>query len=273
MLRYPTRHIRWKIIAPYAVLSLILAVAGTVLVTKLVVGSLEERFNNQLAEAARVTADAFVRRERKHLEVVRGIAFTEGVPEAVAERNEFALADIANPIGANAQAERIEVLDATGERIFGSQYVDDGATAYRVLDDDAADRPQWEIVQNVLQGRDDELGDKFAQIVETDDGYVLYTAGPIRVNGEIVGAVLVGSSLQSFLPAAKLEALADITVYTFDGTPLASTFADIDNTDDADLRPATAAVRRHSYRDRRPRAQGPVRPRLRPLVRRRRHPR
>jgi putative nucleotidyltransferase with HDIG domain len=54
--------------------------------------------------------------------------------------------------------------------------------------------------------------------------------------------VLVGSSLKSFLPAAKLEALADITVYTFDGTPLASTFADIDNTDDAELRPATAAV-------------------------------
>ena len=78
VLRYPARHIRWKIIAPYAVLSLILAIAGTVLVTKLVVGSLEERFNNQLAEAARVTADSFVRRERQHLEVVRGIAFTEG---------------------------------------------------------------------------------------------------------------------------------------------------------------------------------------------------
>ncbi len=251
--RYPFRHIRWKIIAPYAVLSLIIAVAGTFLVTRLVVGSLEERFNNQLAEAARVTADSFVRRERAHLEVVRGVAFTEGVPQAVEDGNEIALAEIANPIGVNNGAERIEILDASGDRIFGSQLAPNSRTEYQALDDDATDRPTWAIVESVLEGREDGLGDKFAQIVQTDDGYVLYTAGPIKSGDSLVGAVLVGSKLSSFLPAAKLEALADITVYDFDGAPLSTTFAESGG-DDADLTPADeafaadspdAAVREH----------------------------
>jgi len=56
-LSYPAHHIRWKIIAPYVVLAALMAVTGTYLVTRLVTGSLEERFNNQLAEAARVTSD------------------------------------------------------------------------------------------------------------------------------------------------------------------------------------------------------------------------
>jgi hypothetical protein len=60
---WPTK-IRWKIVAPYVVLTLIVAAAGTFLATRLVTGSLADRFHNQLAEAARVASDAVVRRER-----------------------------------------------------------------------------------------------------------------------------------------------------------------------------------------------------------------
>ena len=239
--RYPGQHIRWKIIAPYIVLSALIAVSGTYLVTRLVVGSLEERFNNRLAEAARVTADSIVRRERAHLEVVRGVAFTEGVADATVQGNDLALADLANPIAANARAERVEVLDAIGERVYGAQLQSDGGT-YSSLKDNATTRSSWTIVQRVIASEQDPLGDKFAQIVETEDGYFLYTAGPIRREGTVVGVVLVGSSLQSFLPTAKNEALADVTVYAFDGTPVGSTFADIDNREEADLRPASEAL-------------------------------
>jgi putative nucleotidyltransferase with HDIG domain len=242
LLRYPARHLRWKIIAPYIVLSALIAAGGTYLVTRLVVGSLEERFNNQLAEAARVTADSFVRRERSHLEVVRGVAFTEGVADATAEGNDLALAALANPIAANAGAERVEVLNASGERVYGAQLQSDGGGTYSSLQDDATTRASWPMVQQVLSGGQDALGDKFAQIVQTEDGFFLYTAGPIRRDSAVVGVVLVGSSLQSFLPSAKNEALADVTVYGFDGTPIGSTFTDISNHDEADLTPASEAL-------------------------------
>ena len=61
ILAWPRRYIRWKIILPYVFLSALLAVIATYLVTRLVTGSLTERFDNQLAEAGRVTADAVVR--------------------------------------------------------------------------------------------------------------------------------------------------------------------------------------------------------------------
>ena len=48
---WPLRHVGMKIIAPYALLTVVLAIAGTFLVTQLVAGSLRERFDNQLAEA------------------------------------------------------------------------------------------------------------------------------------------------------------------------------------------------------------------------------
>lgn len=237
-LRAPARHIRWKIIAPYAVLTLVLAVAGTYIATRMVTGSLEERFENQLAEAARVTSDSVVRRERQHLELVRGIAFTQGVPAAINDQNARAVERLVEPLAANSGAEIYEVLNAEGRRVSGGRLADQEELTYTLLAD-GTDRSSWSIVQSVLAGELDEDGDKFAQIVETGRGYALYTAGPVYDGNEIVGVALVGSYLESFLPAAKSEALADITVYDFDGAPLATTFAaEAGSADEeADLKP------------------------------------
>ena len=118
---YPASRIRWKIVVPFAVLTLGVATFGTYVATQLVTGSLEERFDNQLAEAARVTSDAVVRRERQHLSLVRSIAFTEGVEERLAEGDETGLRGLIEPLAANAQAEVVEVLDSSGESIISSR--------------------------------------------------------------------------------------------------------------------------------------------------------
>jgi len=80
-------------------------------------------------------------------------------------------------------------------------------------------------VRRVLQGDSDEQGDKFAQIVETSQGLVLWTAGPVLDDGSLAGVVLVGTPLESFVNETKVEGLADLTVYDFEGNPLATTFA------------------------------------------------
>ena len=224
-LSYPARHIRWKIIAPYAILTIVLAAAGTYIATSLVSGSLEERFENQLAESARVTSDSVVRRERAHLELVRAASFTNGVAEAAADGDDDALSSLLEPLAANAGAELIEVVDLDGRRVFGAHLVDAGTRTYEAIEDET-DRGSWAVVSSVLAGREDALGDKFAQIVETAYGYAFYSAGPVYEGDELVGAVLVGSRLASFLPAIKGEALADVTFYDFDGSLLATTFAD-----------------------------------------------
>src|SRR3989304_9126129 len=50
LLSWPAQHIRWKIVLPYAFLTVLLAAAGGYLATPEVTGSLTERFDNQLAE-------------------------------------------------------------------------------------------------------------------------------------------------------------------------------------------------------------------------------
>ena len=233
---WPLRHIRWKIVLPYAILTVVLAAVGSYAATSVVTGSLSERFDNQMAEAGRVTADAVVRKEREHLETVRAVAFTEGVSDAIDAADKAKLEDLVAPIAGNSAVERLEVLDGEGQRLKTLWLADEETLLYEELSD--GDNPAtWPLVQKVLSGEVDELGDKYAQIVQTSEGFVLYTAGPILGDGEVVGVVLVGTPLDSFVTATKAEALADITVYDFAGNPLASTFARPDDasTDEARL--------------------------------------
>src|SRR2546426_2266380 len=223
VLSWPFRHIRWKIVLPYAFLTVVIAVIGSYLATKAVTDSLQERFENQLAEAGRVTSDKVVRKEKEHLETVRAVAFTDGVANAVQTGDRGALMSLVQPIATNAAVERLEVLDAQGNRVTALRLANASSLTYEQVSD--TDLPaSWPLVQRVLQGQSDERGDKFAQIIETSSGYVLWTAGPIVTDSGRAGVVLVGTTLETFVRQSKAEALADVTVYDFTGNPLTSTF-------------------------------------------------
>ena len=236
VLTWPFRHVRWKIVLPYALLTVGLAVAGSFIATRLVTGSLSDRFDNQLAEAGRVVSDSVVRKERTHLSVVRTVSYTEGLPEAVAAKDAGAVSRLVSPVAGNAKVERIQVLGGDGGRLVTMALSDTESLTYTELAD--ADNPgAWPLAEKVLAGETDGLGDKYAQIVQTTglDGereFVFYTAGPVTRGGEIVGAVLVGTTLESFVIQAKTEALADVTLYDFDGNPLVSTYVRPDDGSD-----------------------------------------
>ncbi|HZP26802.1 MAG TPA: HD domain-containing phosphohydrolase [Dehalococcoidia bacterium] len=220
---------RWKIVLPYAFLTLILAISGGYLVTRLVTGPLSERFDNQLAEAGQTTSDALVRKEREHLQVLRSVTFTTGVPEGVQARNGGAVEDLVKPLAANQGTERLELLDTNGQRLTAIALNSQQGFRYEDLAD--GDNPAtWPLVQKVLARESDSLGDKFSQIVQTKEGFVLYTAGPVLSGDRFVGVALVGTTLNTFVAQARTQALADVTVYDFSGLPLASSFPQPDGT-------------------------------------------
>ncbi len=225
LLTWPFRHIRWKIILPYAVLTALLAAVGSYLAADLVTGSLSERFDNQLVESARVTGDAVVQKERFHLEGVRTVSFTDGVAEAATAGDVAGLQGLVEPIAANKSIERVEVVGSDGSRLLALRLTNPGALEYSVLDD--SDAPaEWPLVQDVLNGETDGFGDKGAQIVSTSEGLVLYTAGPIYDGDQLAGVALVGTSVDSLVNEIKTQALADVTLYDFRGAALESTFAE-----------------------------------------------
>ena len=111
-LRLPPRfrphfNLQSILIVPYAVLTLVTATIGIYVVIQLVTSSFRERFANQITEASRVAADGIVRRERIHLEDLRLMAFTEGVPQAFSGRDVQTLQTLLGPV---AQNNNIEVV-------------------------------------------------------------------------------------------------------------------------------------------------------------------
>jgi putative nucleotidyltransferase with HDIG domain len=223
-LTWPLRHVRWKIVVPYAFLTVVLAIAGSYIATQIVTGSLEERFDNQLTEAARVVSDDVVHKERQHLEIVRAASFTEGVDAAVLDGDTSALEGLLLPIVTNSAVERLEILDASGERLKTFHLADPVELTYEEIQD-RDDPASWQIVQSTLTGEVDEVGDKYAQIIETPSGFYLYTSGAVAVGDDIAGAVLVATRLDTLAAEMKEDALANVTLYDFNGLPLASTFS------------------------------------------------
>ena len=213
--------LRAKLIVPYVLLTLSVAMVGVFVVTRLVTSSFRERFVNQLFEASRVVADGIVRRERDHLEDLRLMAFMEGVPEAVMARDADSLQSMLWPIVLNNQIEVVTVIDLEGREIM--TLASEPSTG-QYLVSRGGDFSQFEMVMRILGGELDEFGDKFADVLLTTHGPYLFTDAPIRNDaGQMAGLLMVGTRLETLLGELKTQALCDITILDLNGKYVAST--------------------------------------------------
>src|SRR5512138_3917166 len=110
--------IRFKVILPYLLLTLIVAVTGAYVVTRLVSSSLSERLSNQLLEAGRVVSDTMARQEIKHLEAARIVAFTRGLGEALSTRDAEQVAVLAVPATGGLNVESLMIFDPEGRELL-----------------------------------------------------------------------------------------------------------------------------------------------------------
>lgn len=213
--------LRLKIIFPYLLLALAIAVVAVYLVNRLVLDTIAERFTNQLIEDGKLTADQLVYEENRLLETLRLVARTQGMPAALRAADAEQLRTLVLPIAINFQEEAVDILDTTGKSILSlrhapGQPVED----YAFAQGDPA-LAQGEFVQNVLAGRTDAQGDKYAGLVQTEGSTYFYVAGPIVDEaGQLVGVALVGKSLASLASQIRQETLAHITFFDIAGQPL-----------------------------------------------------
>lgn len=224
-LHYFSSSIRNKIIIPYALLTLMLAVLGVFIVTRLVAGSFEERLKNQLVEAGRVVSDEVVNRERNRLEIQRAVANTEGVAEALVNRNFAGLDDLISPLIANYKdIDSVVLLDTQGKEVLRLQREDNAPNvAAQTYRGSGADFSVWLPVKRVLTNDND--GAKEVQIAldSTSDELIIYTIGSIQNSNGIIGAALVGTYLTKEIEAIQNLALADITLFDEIGEVIYST--------------------------------------------------
>jgi two-component system NtrC family sensor kinase len=225
--RLPTRwrpklaRLRTKLIVPYVLLTMALAMVGTFVVTLLVTSSVRERFVNQLLEASRVGADGLVRQERAHLENLRLMTFTQGVPQALASHDASALRDLLLPLALNNKIEVFSALDVQGREIITLAR---GPEDNHYLRSEGTDFSGYPLVADILQARPDEVGDKFIALLATAHGPFLFTSAPARdANGQLVGVMMIGTSLNAILTDLKTQALADVFILDSSGKLLATT--------------------------------------------------
>lgn len=230
--------IRIKITIPYLILSIILAAAAAYIITQLIVENVEERFNKQLYEAGKISSELSVSYESQLLETERLLANAEGVATAIQTNNPDTLRSLALGIVANDQQEAVEFFDLHGNHILSIHHRSGGNPEdYYFSSGGRTALSELDIVQLVLAEESDERGNKFADLVETDLGEVLYVSGPIYdTQGNLGGVVLVGRTLTKLSMDMRAKTFAQITFYDHTGHVIYSTLPS-----PVDIAPETAA--------------------------------
>lgn len=237
-------RLRFKVIAPYLALALLLAIVGTFLFARIFAERLHERLLNQLWQAGHYATDEVVYVERELLTSLRAIARTQGVADAVVDQDRADLYDLVYPIAANAELDFVEITTLDGQGLLSlHRYVPlEGGARY--TDTAGLSVYDWDLVSYVAAGRIDDIGDKFAGLTQPPWGWSFYISGPIkRRDGETVGAVLVGMSLPRLVHrmagrpllspvsrVTRLPAFRQVTVYDAQGSVMATTFDEVATT-------------------------------------------
>ena len=228
--------LRGQLIIPYVLLTLVTAMVGTYVVTRLVTSSVRERFVNQMYEASRVAADGVVRRERSQLRVLRLVTFTAGMPEALQRREVNPLVALIQPVVVNESAEVVIAVGTDGREIAGLIQPPGESVYSLTTGSDFSGEP---VVQQILSGSADARGDKYVDVIVTAYGTYLFTSAPVYAeDGRLTGAVLVGSHIDRLVADLKAESLADIVLQTADGSLLTTTVVEPDEGYSALLLPA-----------------------------------
>jgi len=221
---YFNSHIRFKIILPFAFLTLI---TGIYLTTQLIAGSLEERFTRQLLDTGIAAEKGLFQREQLHLQALRSIAFTEGIDQAILSGNQDRLRSLLFPLVANYGVDRVDIVSSDGVHLLGihrppgTDTVEDYITSGG---DNVVEWSAWPVVQKVQSEVVDSQGDKYVVLTSIDGNQLLLTAGPIKSGEEVIGVILVSSYTYDLLRSLAQATFADVSVYNLEGRLVDTTF-------------------------------------------------
>lgn len=209
----------WKLLLPSLVLTLVLGVAGTFVAVRFLSKDAQADLDQQLTRAA-VTVEISIADETSYLlEATRVYSHTQGVPAALAQRS---LDDLAAPLAGVAairgRADLFVVTDAAGTGLVELRRSVAGEIS-------RGEGTQWEgvaLVDRVLGGQVDNVGDETAGLFRDGATEMLVVAAPVLDDATPQGAAIVGMSLANLVSRASSEVGAPVAFYGGDGSLLAT---------------------------------------------------
>jgi signal transduction histidine kinase len=212
--------IRFKVILPYLLLTLIVAVTGAYVVTRLVSSSLSERLSNQLLEAGHVVSDMMARQEIKHLEAARIVAYTRGLGEALQAGEVDQVTILAKPAAGGLNVESLIVVNTQGNESLHLIKQSNNTIMDVTQPGHAINLP---IVKSILtENNANSLPQRELALDPVDGRYYYFTTIPVVTKNQVVGAVVVGTSLNTLLTFLESASLADVIIYGKNGQAIAS---------------------------------------------------
>jgi diguanylate cyclase (GGDEF)-like protein len=224
-LTMPTLKIRTQIILPFLLLMLILGVIGSYLTTSLVATSLENRIADQLVHSEDAALDAAVKLQGRQVAAIRLIVNTEGIDQAVRAGDAAALRRLLVPLEVNNRLGTVMIFDARGKTILEISQPDATNPAGLVFGS-GTDLSSEPVVQPVLRGQYDSLGDKFIGYIGTPPAG-LAAAGPVLLGDSVVGGVLVQTPLAGVLNEMQAKSQAEVALLDAGGRLVGSTLPGI----------------------------------------------
>jgi len=213
--------IRFKVILPYLLLTLLVAVTGAYVVTRLVANSLEERLANQLLEAGRVVSDSMARQEIDQVQSARVVAFTRGLGEALRDGDEEQIILLAKPAAGGLNIESLILFDGQGREALHVLKQSNGT----ILDvSQRGEKTSLSFVNELLaENNPGSLPKRILEKDPVDNRPYYFTSIPVTFDDQVVGVVVVGTSLNTLVPQLEATSSSDVIFYNSDGEATAST--------------------------------------------------
>lgn len=225
-LHFNRLSIRAKLTLPYVLLSLLIALGGGLIVTRLMLESVEQRFTNQLLESRKLASELMVHEEDRLLETLRLLIYTDGVPSAMLRRDQDKILELVYPATFNAGEDAVIVLDKFGI-VIASMIRIENTNEYELthIKEKLSARP---FVARLVRQEIDEQGDKYSGVSDIDRDAYFFVSGPVtNEKGDFVGVILVGASLNGIVERISDDTLARATIYDTDFIPVSSSFVDL----------------------------------------------
>ncbi|MFH1524918.1 MAG: HD domain-containing phosphohydrolase [Chloroflexota bacterium] len=218
--------IRTKLTIPYISLALLVAITGGIIVTQVLIGSLDERFYNQMIESRKLASESMVREEDRMLGTLRLLSHTQGMAELIPSGNKQDILDLIYPVTFNAGEDAVLVLNNYGEILITIiKSAETGEYVSLQINDDLTKFP---FVSNVMNQVVDAKGDKYSGLSLADWGNYFFVSGPvIDQDNNLAGIILIGNSLKNLMEKIREESLSQVTIYDTNFTPIDSTFAEL----------------------------------------------
>jgi putative nucleotidyltransferase with HDIG domain len=211
---------------PYVLLALLIALGGGIIVTRVMIDSLEDRFTNQLIETRKLASEVMVHEENRLLETLRLISYTEGIATAIVRRDQRGILELVYPVTFNAGEDVVMVLSKQGTVLAAILRSEEaGEYQFPQIDEKLDTLP---FVARLVNKDIDELGDKYSGVSRAEWGTYFFVSGPVHnSNGDLAGVILVGKSLRGIVQTIRETTLSQATLYDTTFQPISSTFMEM----------------------------------------------